>query len=292
MWIKSSGLIEELLRKICGESRFPLGDETPIRSHWMPDIVFKWTDELGHKGSTELDSFEAMTVAKKQFLAGLKYLQTYSLTGSRSELWLFTQGRIVEACLGAVSEERLLVTASSPQEFGRVWFAGQWPSLATRRIAASIVHEAVHQELYRRESAGDVPWRHNSIAYSPWKRRERPGRWVWHAFWTFSVHCAFLADSIDADVRSLSEDAMEVAGMYLRLRQCLESILLFNVLEDQDELHRVNFVANLIFSRISSGTNSRLWITHIEQARPYIEQDFAAWAKRIISTDPTLASGT
>ncbi len=213
-------LIENILALASGDSG-GVSESLHRRPHFCtptpPTIDFEWNGQIEGRLVRRLDSPESQGLAKENFLRGLTYLHNWAADNPCSTLFSFTTSLIRQVHLGETSERRLLVTASSPQDLGVVWFAGSWDNLEPQRIAANALHEAVHQVLYRREIASASILRRNSIAYSPWKNKERPGRWVWHAFWTFSLHCIFLAEVIEINgARILRRD---VLGLQTGLRK-------------------------------------------------------------------------
>jgi hypothetical protein len=281
-------LVEQIIALIASTSTLESSEGGP-RSHSscgpnLPKISFEWNVHLERDRVTPLQSPGSRREAKETFLEGLQYAYGRRISGDCSAVASFVFGQIKRVHLGAASDRRSLITASSPQDLGAVWFAGNWGTLTPQRVAANVFHEAVHQALYRRELVEAAALRRNSIAYSPWKKCERPGRWVWHAFWTFSVHCAFLAEAINPHSRDFQEDAVEVAVMYLRLRQCVESIHMFNVVEDTQEVDRIRWVGSLVFDRIENGENCELWLEQIARHRRPVEHEFESWVQRIVSS--------
>jgi len=141
---------------------------------------------------------------------------------------------VTALCIGRSLRAGRLLSASSPQAPGIIFLAADWPLRTPYRLASLIAHESIHQALYARE-AQFSPVRPSSLGYSPWKNTLRPGRWVWHAFWTFSFQLTMLGEAIHSDRPILAGDSSLlgfVADMYSRVGLCLRS------LEDSDIVTR------------------------------------------------------
>ncbi|WP_294123363.1 hypothetical protein [Sphingomonas sp.] len=125
------------------------------------------------------------------------------------------------------------LTASSPQCPYTILVAAPWPISSRYRLASLLAHEALHQALYNRERGGIVA-RLGSLAYSPWKQQLRPGRLVWHAFWTFSGQFIFMAEAIAAsseEILSADPSILDfLAEMEARIECCAESVTAFEIL--------------------------------------------------------------
>lgn len=125
------------------------------------------------------------------------------------------------------------VTASSPHRPQQVFIAAPWPLPTLFRLASLFVHEAMHQGLYLRERS-QTPARPGSLAYSPWKGQLRPGRLVWHSFWTFSVQFAFLAEAVAAEGEAMlsADPGLRdfLADMDARIACCARSLAAFEIL--------------------------------------------------------------
>lgn len=126
------------------------------------------------------------------------------------------------------------VTASSPHRLQQVFIAAPWPLSSPFRLASLFVHEAMHQGLYLRERS-ETPARPGSLAYSPWKGQLRPGRLVWHSFWTFMVQFAFLAEAFarETEVMLSADPGLPdfLADMDSRIACCAQSLAEFEILQ-------------------------------------------------------------
>ena len=143
-----------------------------------------------------------------------------------------TEPAIRRIVVGQCTRRNDMLGVSSPDAPGVVVAAADWPLTTFYRFASVIAHEAVHQALFRREVASQLV-RPRSLAYSPWRRTLRPGRNVWHSFWTFASQFSMLAEAALSEVGIVREDAKileYLAEMYVKLRVCKDSIMLFDVL--------------------------------------------------------------
>jgi hypothetical protein len=166
--------------------------------------------------------------------------------------------------IGHSAHEGEYLTASSPQRPYTVFVAATWPIHNRHRLASLFAHEAMHQGLYIRER-NEAPTRRHSLAYSPWKQGLRPGRLVWHAFWTFSVQFVFLGQAVleafdeisssDADISSF------LAEMQARIELCAQSLDEFDVLR-REERSRCEQGMHIV----SSTTNQLRKITAYEES--------------------------
>jgi hypothetical protein len=250
---------------------------------FLPSIAFEWNRMIGEFEFTQLKTPVSRARAHEIFLEGLRCLHHHVPTLLNHSRGQSAVSPIRHVRLGELPDQRRLVTASSPQEPGTIWFAANWDTLTTRRIAGNVLHEAVHQLLYHREGNDASLLRTHSIAYSPWKQRERPGRWVWHAFWTFSAHCVFLADTITARDVEFNEDKAEVGNMYLRLKQCFDSLEMFDVVIDPEEARAIKWAATAVAERIENSGDSTMWGNEIRRQKAVVEAEFDNWVRRMIS---------
>jgi hypothetical protein len=189
--------------------------------------------------------------------------------------------------LGSLQDPRRIVSASSPQQPGLIVFAADWSHTCTRRAAANLLHELVHQVLYWREAAFADVVRANSLGYSPWKLAERPGRWIWHSFWTFAVHCAYLAETAKTEQSVSAEDRLEVALMYLRLKRCLDSVESFEIVVDPAEMSRMRGALSAVAVAVESPEGSRLFCDFAAAYAPRVDGEFESWKDRLLSLHGT-----
>jgi hypothetical protein len=168
---------------------------------------------------------EAFAWCQRRFRLGIR------APGGRSvaSITRFTVGRSLH--------EGETLTASSAQAPTAVLIAARWPLSSPYRLASLMAHESIHQALYVREAAAS-PVRAGSLGFSPWKNTLRPGRLVWHAFWTFSCQLAMLGEALRDDERLVAEDAGLIAfaaDIWGRLLVCMESLRSFAIV-DADEM--------------------------------------------------------
>lgn len=145
---------------------------------------------------------------------------------------------VAAICLGRSGHAGEFLTASSPQRPGTIFVAAPWPLSSRYRLASLVAHEAMHQALYDRERAGPVA-RVGSLGYSPWKEQLRPGRLVWHAFWTFSAQFVFLAEAVASPTGTILADDPEMpeflGEMDARLECCLDSLESFEIVAGAEQ---------------------------------------------------------
>ena len=255
----------------------------PSAYPFFPSIAFEWRPLTAEFKCTQIKTSTLRARAQEALFEGLRYLHHYIPFLLNPGCGHSAASPIRHVELGRLRYRRRLLTASSPEEPGTIWFAANWETLTIRRIAGNALHEARHQLLYHREASDANLLRTHAIAYSPWKQRERPGRLVWHAFWTFSVHCVFLADSITAGDAEFNEDNAEIGDMYLRLKQCFDSLEMFDVVSDPEEFCAIEQAARLVSERIESGNNSTMWSDEIVRQKAVVKAEFDDWVQRMIS---------
>ncbi|MFD4357467.1 hypothetical protein ACFWPX_33320 [Nocardia sp. NPDC058518] len=125
--------------------------------------------------------------------------------------------------------------------------AADWPLTSPYRFASLITHEGIHQALFIRELE-DSPVRPGSSGYSPWKKTLRPGRLVWHAFWTFTCQLVMLCESLQLDQRLIARDPSLfsfLADMEARISVCLDSLKLTEVVTPK-EFERCTSAFNIL----------------------------------------------
>ncbi len=131
------------------------------------------------------------------------------------------------------TKENVCFSSSLAQELGNVMIAACWYSIDFYRFSSLIVHENMHQALYIREhSFTSSTIRPGSLGYSPWKHCERPGRMLWHSFWTFACQYVFLCESIFEDKQILINEPCLLdflADMESRILLCRSSLSIFNI---------------------------------------------------------------
>lgn len=245
-------------------------------------IAFAWEPPGGLDEIGAIDSWPDRGIARSRFLSSLQSMlegvDTFAVPVGQG-----APGPLLDTVvLGSLQDPRRIVSASSPQRPALIVFAANWNRVCTRRVAANVLHELVHQVLYQREDAAVGTVRSNSIGYSPWKLAERPGRWVWHSFWTFALHCAYLAETARVERAVSEEDRLEVALMYLRLRQCMESIEMFEVVADPSELQRMRRALSVVMDAVEGPGGDRLFCDLAAAHAPRIGVEFEAWKARLL----------
>jgi hypothetical protein len=98
-----------------------------------------------------------------------------------------------------------MISASSPQCPGVIQLGVHDAPSHAFRVSSLLVHESMHQALYLREMRSS-PFLENAVGYSPWKKRPRSARLLWHSWWTFASQYAFLIDALAGDPRIIDAD--------------------------------------------------------------------------------------
>ncbi|MFJ3714311.1 hypothetical protein [Streptomyces sp. NPDC090057] len=176
----------------------------------------------------------------------------------------------------------MLLSASSPQSPGVVFLAADWPLGNPYWLASLIAHESVHQALYVRE-AGACPVRPSSLGYSPWKRRLRPGRWVWHAFWTFSCQLVMLGEALVSERPVLADErsvTVFTADMLARVEMCLRSLTDSNIVTPS-EIERCEAALDTL-ERLT-GELPPAFVQAKEKARSTVFGEYRDWAVAMVS---------
>lgn len=140
-----------------------------------------------------------------------------------------------------------MLSASSAQALGVVFMAADWPLKTPFRFGSLVAHETIHQVLFHREVT-DSPVRPGAVGYSPWKKTLRPGRMVWHAYWTFTCQSGLLAESMLASPVIVDADPGLVsflADMEARTSVCLYSLEFSDIIR-VDELERCKAASFLL----------------------------------------------
>jgi len=190
---------------------------------------------------------------------------------------------ISEIQIGHSVREDEVLTASSAGAPGAVIVVANWPLEKPIRLASLLVHEAMHQALYVRERLAN-PVRPGSLGYSPWKNTLRPGRMVWHAFWTFSTQLAFLHEFVRTLPESRRMDpglAEFVADIWARLEICIDSVRGFELV-DADEERTMTTVFRASEDRLAQSPSQELEDA-IAKRRADVETEFAAWRSSMLS---------
>ncbi|MQY30367.1 hypothetical protein NRB56_59690 [Nocardia sp. RB56] len=181
------------------------------------------------------------------------------------------------------------VGSSSAHFPGEVVLAAGWPLENPYWLASVIAHETVHHALFGRESV-DNPVRPGSLGYSPWRRTTRPGRSVWHAFWTFTCQLSVLTDAVRAAPRLADEDRdlpSCMAAMAARIDRCLDSLHRFEVVTDA-ELRRCDTAWNT-----TRDSCARLRIPYftarVDAEKQAVDDAYLTWAEQLLGRQTPVA---
>lgn len=197
------------------------------------------------------------------------------------------QRSVLEFVVGHSKHHDELLSASSAQAPGVVLMSADWPLKSYYRLGSLIAHESVHQALFAREGTLS-PVRPRSLGYSPWKNSLRPGRLVWHSFWTFACQFTMLGESLlkDNSLRQIDPKLTEFLGdMEARVLVCLNSLEIFDLVSSNEmeqckcALSILNDVSEglLAFSEYgqtldiakdSAFEEFQMWATHFAKPRP------------------------
>jgi hypothetical protein len=233
-----------------------------------PELCFELAPQLARLGATPLAPEDRAGVSEQM-------REAHAWCAARFPLGICdAEGRsrpaIAQIYLARSLHEGEYLTASSPHRPNGIFVAAPWPIGGIYRLGSLLAHEAMHQALYHRERAGGVARAH-SLAYSPWKQRLRPGRLVWHAFWTFSTQFGLLSEAIlQENARMLKSDGKLldfIAEMDVRIGYCAQSLEQFDILpkEEAGRMHE----AFALVQRASQALFARM---------PDYAQWHAAWA--------------
>lgn len=105
-------------------------------------------------------------------------------------------------------------------------FIGVWKregTLSPYMIAASIIHEHLHQKLYLLQQRFELFPAQDTLVYSPWPKLNRPPKGALHAVYVFTyVACFWLWVAKHGQCLDLAEDELSVT--LERLEQCISEI--------------------------------------------------------------------
>jgi hypothetical protein len=180
-----------------------------------------------------------------------------------------------------------LLSASSAQVPGMVLMAAQWPLTSIYRLASLVAHESMHQALYERERLAS-PVRNASLGYSPWKYTLRPGRLVWHAFWTFACQFTLLAEAATEEPELLMDDpelTRFLADMAARVCLCSESMMDFEIVSD-DEARRCGDALLVVQSLCEELRDYPGYSEAATHAENEVFRDYEAWSHSLVKSPP------
>lgn len=181
------------------------------------------------------------------------------------------------------------VGCSSAHFPGEVVLAAGWPLDTPYWLASVIAHETVHQALFGRESV-DNPVRHGSLGYSPWRRTARPGRSVWHAFWTFTCQLSVLTDALSAAPCLADADRhlpSAMAAIAARIGRCLDSLHRFEVVTDA-ELRRCEAAWNATRNSCA-GLGIPYFAARVDAEKRAVDDAYLAWAEQLLGRQTPVA---
>lgn len=194
-----------------------------------------------------------------------------------------TQQTITQFTVGRSVHRNELLTASSAQAAGIVLIAARWPVKTFYRLGSLIAHESMHQALYVRENLSS-PVRPRSFGYSPWKNSLRPGRLVWHSFWTFVCQFTMLSESVLDDNQILQMDPKLIAflaDMQARILVCHDSLRTFELVTSE-ELEKCDEALSILDEVARESPSQSNYQQHLAKARKSVFEEFDSWAHRFI----------
>lgn len=194
---------------------------------------------------------------------------------------------ICKVIVWSVSRNRGIYSASSFDEPGNVLLATSWRTIDKEMLVSTLVHEAVHQLLFHIESCSQADiYRTNSLAYSPWLKKERSGRLVWHGFWAFSSQFCFLANKIINEEYHKSSVNLsllkQVSFMFSSVALARLSLEYFEVLLPV-ELSKVNSVYEIVKSTNIELMRLKEYSKLLEETNKEIQNDFHSWLNSFLS---------
>lgn len=179
----------------------------------------------------------------------------------------------------------VLLGCSSADAPGHVVLGASWPVASHYRLASLVAHEAVHQGLFVRERSAS-PVRPGSLGYSPWRCTIRPGRALWHSFWTFACQFSLLADSVSEDPRIAAEDAGLLgftAAIAPRVECCLSSLRQFAVVDDA-ELRRCDHALRAVQDAAGRMCASAEFGSALADENRVVGAEYRTWADQLLSS--------
>lgn len=211
-----------------------LGYIPPLNPKAEPQIDFELADELKQLGASTVPQCDRKSVASQIIDAYLWSRSQFPMcVQDASGDWILA---LQTLSVGVSLDSDEYISASTPHRPYIIFLSAAWPLRSRYRLASLLAHEMMHQALYLRERR-ETPTRANSLAYSPWKRNLRPGRLVWHAFWTFSVQFVGLAEATVGSNDILAADPgilSFLAEMQARIELCTHSLTEFDIVTAEE----------------------------------------------------------
>lgn len=195
------------------------------------------------------------------------------------------QQSIVQFVVGHSIHQDEILSASSAQAPGVVLMAACWPLKSPYRLASIIAHESMHQALYIRERISSLI-RPGSLGYSPWKNSLRPGRLVWHSFWTFVCQFTMLSESVLEDDSLLQIDpklTSFLADMQARILACSNSLSNFDIVAS-DEMEQCNSALSILDKISRELLVFPEYQSALKKAKDNVFEDFETWAMSLIES--------
>jgi hypothetical protein len=184
-----------------------------------------------------------------------------------------------------LTPSNIYLAASSADRLGHILLGAPWPVECTYRLASLIAHEAVHQGLFLREQHSS-PVRPGSLGYSPWRCRTRPGRLVWHAFWTFACQFSLLVSAASGNEGAIQIDRDLVdfmATMPPRCESCLDSLIQFDIVKDSELIRCADALSYVALSADRLSRRSQFAV-RLDAERAKTAADYRDWAESIMSS--------
>ena len=250
-------------------------------SRQLPTMAFSSAQSLGDKVytavPTPLQGAARLTVAR-----AYRWCSSNFPLADRPKSDLGWRPAITQIDIRTTPEGQLL-SASSAQAPGRLILGAPWPLKDFYRLGSLMAHEIVHQGLFLREAV-DTPVRHGSLAYSPWRQTARPGRLVWHAFWTFTCQLAISIHALQHTPELFNDDqsiARFLAQIIPRLEICRDSLERFDVVTGAERRNCNR--AHEIVSGLGLGRSTRYGLANVvAEEKSKAEADYEAWAGTVV----------
>lgn len=242
-----------------------------------PEIEFSSGDPLGDYQAIALNH-EERCAARDFVLSAFRWCSSrFPMLTGRINGGIHDQS-ITRIVVGKTSVAESFLSASSMQAPGEIQVAISDSFGTVFRFGSIIAHENTHQALYVRESIS-TPVRQGSLGYSPWKRTLRPGRWLWHSWWTFSCQFALVAESALSQSEILEQDPGLIsflADMAASLFLCIKILEDFEIVAPQ-ELVRCADAKEMILELSESLMSVSDFKVALSKSVVEVERDYIEW---------------